>query len=186
MPTHNRSGNEEGTTSDQQPTLVTEPVAVTEHVVVAEPVAVAEPVIVADDGDTVAGTRVVAETQVAVADPDGAVSTTYERVEEQTVVTRERRNWFWPIVALLLLLLTAGLLAWWYFSGKDEKQVPNVIGSSLTTAVNRLQQADFKSSITRSTHAERAGIVFAQDPAPTTKADKGSVVRLSVLEFVPG
>ena len=52
-------------------------------------------------------------------DPDGAVSTTYERVEEQTVVTRDRRNWLWPLLGLLALLLALGLLAWWYFGGDD-------------------------------------------------------------------
>ena len=96
------------------------------------------------------------------------------------MVTRERRNWLWPLLGLLALLLAAGLLAWWYFSGDDKKQVPNVVGSSLTTAVNRLQQDDFKSSITRSTHPEQAGIVFAQDPGASVKAKKGSVVQISV------
>ena len=108
------------------------------------------------------------------------MTTTCERVEEQTVVTRERRNWIWPLLGLLALLLALGLLAWWYFSGDDTKKVPNVVGSSLTTAVNRLQQADFKSSITRSTHPEQAGIVFAQDPGASVKAKKGSVVQISV------
>jgi beta-lactam-binding protein with PASTA domain len=145
-----------------------------------EPVVIAESVVVADDQDTISGTRVVAETQAAVVEPDGTVTTTRERVEERTVVARERRNWLWPLLGLLGLLLAAGLLAWWYFSSDDTKQVPNVVGSSLTTAVNRLQQADFKSSITRSTHPEQAGIVFAQVPAASVKAKKGSVVQISV------
>ncbi len=152
--------------NDQEDTLS----RTTEVVVVdpgrPEPVVAPDPVVATDDQDTVAGSRVVAETRAAVVDPDGTVTTTRERVEEQAVVKRERPNWIWPLLGLLALLLALGLLAWWYFSGDDTKKVPNVVGSSLTTAVNRLQQADFKSSITRMTHPEQAGIVFTQDPGP--------------------
>ena len=126
--------------------VVTDPVAVTEDLVVEEPL------VGPADGEAVVGSHVVAESQSAVVESDGTVTTSYQRVEDETVVARRRPSWFWPFLALLALAVILGLLAWWYFSDQDSKQVPSVVGSSLTTAVNRLQQADFKSSIIRSTH----------------------------------
>ena len=150
MRTENHTGEEQLGPIDRTTEVIVDP----EPLIVTDPV-VAEPVVVPGDRDTVAGSTVVAESQVAVVDPDGAVSTTYERVEEQTVVTRDRRNWLWPLLGLLALLLALGLLAWWYFSGDDSKQVPNVVGSSLTTAVNRLATGGLQ-ELDHPQHASRA------------------------------
>ena len=160
--------------------VASDAVVVTEPLALTGPAVVDEPVVGPGGGESVVGSRTVAESKSAVLENDGTVATSYQRVEEETVVAQRRPNWFWPLLALIALAVIAGLLAWWYFSNQDSKQVPNVVGSSLTTAVNRLQQADFKSSISRSTHPEQAGIVFAQNPAASTKAKKGSVVQIAV------
>ncbi len=160
--------------------VASDAVVVTEPLALTGPAVVDEPVVGPDGGESVIGSHTVAESKSTVLENDGTVATSYQRVEEETVVAQRRPNWFWPLLALIALALIAGLVAWWYFSNQDSKQVPNVVGSSLTTAVNRLQQADFKSSISRSTHPEQAGIVFAQNPAASTKAKKGSVVQIAV------
>ena len=191
MPTDRPFENEQRRSPNEPPTVivasssVADPVpsgasVVTESLVVTEPLVVGEPLVGSADGDSVVGSRVVAESQSAVVERDGTVSTSYQRVEDETVVARRRPSWFWPFLALLALAVTLGLVSWWYFSSQDSKQVPSVVGSSLSTAVNRLQRADFRSSISRSTHPEHAGIVFAQDPSASTSAKKGSVVHIAV------
>ena len=189
MPTDHQFENEPGSPDEPATVVVPGPLvadpASPSAPVVSDPMAVTEERVVEEqlvgpaDGESVVGSRTVAESQSAVVETDGTVATTYRRVEDETVVAR-RPSWFWPFLALLALAVILGLLAWWYFSEQDSKQVPSVVGSSLSTAVNRLQQADFKSSIIRSTHPERAGIVFAQNPSASTEAEKGSVVRLAV------
>ena len=66
-----------------------DPLAPTEEVVIAEPVGGSA------DGETIAGSRTVAERQSAAVESDGTVTTSYQRVEDETLVARRRPNWLW-------------------------------------------------------------------------------------------
>jgi len=96
----------------------------------------------------------------------------------------KRSKWFLAALILLLLLL-AGLL---YLlasnlSGDDEPTeqvtVPNVVGKPVDQAKAELEQLDFEVTTSSENSQEPANQVINQDPPATTKADKGSRVKLT-------
>jgi eukaryotic-like serine/threonine-protein kinase len=104
----------------------------------------------------------------------------YEPEEEQP----KRSKWFLAALILLLLLL-AGLL---YLlasnlSGDDtpteQVTVPNVVGKPVDQAKAELEQLDFEVTTSSENSQEPANQVISQDPPATTKADKGSRVKLT-------
>jgi serine/threonine-protein kinase len=108
--------------------------------------------------------------------PDGTVVRERERVEQRS---RVRELLPWILIALLLALLIGGF-AVWYFTRSSTKPVPAVVGLRIDDAVTRLQGDGFKVQITRQSNAKPPDLVFGQNPAPDTKADEGSTVRLLV------
>ena len=55
-----------------------------------------------------------------------------------------------------------------------------VVGQSVDTAVTQLEQAGFKTQITRRPATAKPDTVLAENPGGGTKADKGSIVALTV------
>ncbi len=108
---------------------------------------------------------------------DGSVLREYDRIEQPPVV--ERRNW-WPwLVSGLLLLVLIGL-GIWYFTRDEKATVSSVVGQPVGSAVTRLEQDGFKTSIIHRTGGAKAGVVLAEQPPGGSSADKGSVVALTV------
>jgi eukaryotic-like serine/threonine-protein kinase len=108
--------------------------------------------------------------------PDGSVVREFDRIEQPPVDRRNRWPW---IIALVLLLILAGL-AIWYFTRDEKATVAPVVGQTATTAVARLQQDGFQTQIVRRVSVRRPGTVVGEQPAGGSKADKGSLVVLTV------
>lgn len=113
---------------------------------------------------------------------DGSVVREYDRLEQPPVV-RTRNWWPWIVSAVLLLILIG--LGIWYFTRGDKATVSPVVGQPVASAVSRLEQAGFKTQITRRVGDTRAGVVLEERPAGGSQADKGSTVAL-VVSAAPG
>jgi serine/threonine-protein kinase len=70
-------------------------------------------------------------------------------------------------------------------TGKEQVRVPNVVGLSKSDAMAELQNAGFQVTVREvsSLDPSNAGRVIAQSPSADSKADKGSVVTISVGKF---
>ena len=88
------------------------------------------------------------------------------------------RRWWLPVLIALLVIgaLVAGLL----IGRTKQVTVPTVVGLSQSAATVRLQDKGFKVGIRPQTGSAPQGQVTAQDPGARAKADKGSVVTLTV------
>lgn len=90
-----------------------------------------------------------------------------------------RRWWIFALVALAAVgILIAALL----LLRKDQVVVPNVVGGDLATAQATLQRDGFSVDTVAKTSDRPKGEVLGQDPAPGDKADKGSVVTLTLSD----
>src|SRR5829696_4108079 len=83
----------------------------------------------------------------------------------------------WPWLLVLLLLVGGGLAALWLLTRDDEKSdsvvIPNVIGQSQSTAVERLNRRGLVARVaTRSTDYP-AGKVFAEEPGGRCQGREG-------------
>ena len=108
---------------------------------------------------------------------DGSVVREYDRVE-QPPVDQRRTRWPWIISGVLLLILAG--LAIWYFTKSSKSTVTPVMGQTSVTAISRLEQDGFKTQIVRRVSGRRPGTVVGEQPAGGSKADKGSLVVLTV------
>jgi beta-lactam-binding protein with PASTA domain len=113
---------------------------------------------------------------------DGSVVRQYDRLEQPPAV-RTRNWWPWIISAILLLILIG--LGIWYFTRAETATVAPVVGQPAASAVTRLEQAGFKTQITRRVGEARPGIVLEERPAGGSQADKGSTVAL-IVSAAPG
>ena len=136
---------------------------------------VREDVVVPPQADGVAPGVVHEEERVGVA-RDGSVVREYDRIEQPPV---ERRNW-WPWLPSGILLLVLIGLGIWYFTRDEKATVSSVVGQPVASAVTRLEQDGFKTSVTHRAGAAKVGIVLAEQPPGGSSADKGSVVALTV------
>jgi beta-lactam-binding protein with PASTA domain len=140
-----------------------------------------ERVVVPPAGPVVVPGAVHEEERVGVG-ADGSVVREYDRLE-QPPVGRTRSWWPWIISAVLLLILIG--LGIWYFTRGEKATVAPVVGQPVAAAVTRLEQAGFKTQITRRVGDARPGIVLEERPAGGSQADKGSTVAL-VVSAAPG
>jgi beta-lactam-binding protein with PASTA domain len=108
---------------------------------------------------------------------DGSVVREFDRVE-QPPVDRRRNWWPWAISAVLLLVLIA--ITIWYVTRDQKATVTPVIGQASTSAVTRLQEDGFKTQVIRRVSTRRPGTVVGEQPAGGRKADKGTLVVLTV------
>ena len=101
----------------------------------------------------------------------------FDRVE-QPPVDRRRNWWPWALSGVLLLVLIG--LAIWYFTRAEKATVAPVTGQTAPVAVARLQGDGFKTQIIRRVSGRRPGTVVGEQPVGGSKADKGSLVVLTV------
>ena len=90
------------------------------------------------------------------------------------------RRWWW--FALIALVVVGVLIAALLLLRKDQVTVPNVVGGDLATAQATLQRDGFSVDTVTKTAVQPKGQVIGQNPDPGVKADKGSVVRLTVSD----
>jgi serine/threonine-protein kinase len=96
---------------------------------------------------------------------------------------RERERRRWPIVLLALLLLAGVAIAAFALTRPEKLAVPNVVGKPYQGAAASLRNAGFDVSIDRVRDATSpVDTVIRQDPQPSTRAEKGSTVTLTVSE----
>lgn len=109
--------------------------------------------------------------------PDGSVVREFDRSEQPPTVGR--RNWWpWALSGVLMLVLIG--LAIWYLMRDEQPTVAPVMGQTAPSAVTRLQQDGFKTQVIRRVSGRRPGTVVGEQPAGGSKADKGSLVVLTV------
>jgi serine/threonine-protein kinase len=92
------------------------------------------------------------------------------------------RWWLW-LVALLLIAAVAvgGYLIYNRSSGPGQATVPDVVGTDQAAAITALQHQGFQTrSVSKTSSDQAKGTVIKTDPGPNEKADKGSVVTLTV------
>ena len=93
---------------------------------------------------------------------------------------RRRPRWPWALLALAIaaLLLVAIVL----LGSPERVQVPDVVGSSISVAQQRLEKAGFEVVTVRDNSDKPRNRVIGQNPGGRTTADKGSRVTLTVSE----
>jgi len=111
---------------------------------------------------------------------DDVASQTYGHAPPPVDDDGPGRRWWW--FALIALVVVGGLIAALLLLRKDQVTVPNVIGGDLATAQATLQRDGFSVDTVTKTAVQPKGQVLGQNPDPGKKADKGSVVRLTVSD----
>src|SRR5215210_902126 len=92
----------------------------------------------------------------------------------------------WPWLLVLLLLVIGGLVALWLLTRDDDKKsnntvvVPNVIGQSQSTAVERVNRRGLVARVVSKPSDSPAGKVFAEEPGAGTQVARKTEVKLSV------
>jgi beta-lactam-binding protein with PASTA domain/predicted Ser/Thr protein kinase len=93
-----------------------------------------------------------------------------------------RRWWLW-LLALLLIAAVAvgGYLLYDRSRGPAQATVPDVVGTDQAAAIRALERQGFRTrSVSRISADQAKGTVIKTDPGPNEKADKGSLVTLTV------
>src|SRR3954469_19073975 len=92
------------------------------------------------------------------------------------------RWWLWLLALLLIAALAiGGYLLYNRSSGPGQATVPDVVGTDQAAAITALQQQGFQTrSVSKTSSDQAKGTVIKTDPGPNEKADKGSVVTLTV------
>ena len=93
---------------------------------------------------------------------------------------RRRPRWPWALLALALaaLVLVAVLL----LAAPERVQVPDVVGSSISFAQQRLEKAGFEVATVRDNSAKPRNQVVGQSPAGGSAADEGARVTLNISD----
>jgi serine/threonine-protein kinase len=125
--------------------------------------------------------------------PAAAASTTYTPGRYYEYNEPARRRAFWPWL-LALLLVAAALVGGWFVYQEFQSQlsqtkpvaVPDVKGLTEPLAVRQIRDAGLKELIIRKPDSEaKLGMVFAQDPQPGEKIERGNFVTITVSEGKP-
>jgi beta-lactam-binding protein with PASTA domain/predicted Ser/Thr protein kinase len=129
-----------------------------------------------------------AATTIRPAVPTAAGSTTYTpgRYYEYDEPARRRAIWPWLLGVLVVgLALVGGWFAWQevqsQLSAAKPVAVPDVVGSVERLAVQQIQEAGLKELVERTDNADiPVGQVFAQDPQPGDRTERGNFVTITV------
>ncbi len=105
---------------------------------------------------------------------------TYDPVPDGRPVVPRRARWPWVLLAAALgaLVLIAILL----LSAPDRVRVPDVVGSSIAVAQQRLEKAGFEVVPVRANSDKPRNQVIGQSPGPGTTADEGARVTLNISD----
>jgi eukaryotic-like serine/threonine-protein kinase len=111
---------------------------------------------------------------------DGGYAPPLEELYEEEVAGR--RWWLWLLALLLLAaLLVGGYLLYASNRGPGQGTVPNVVGADQAAAITALQREGFQTRSQSQTSSDQAkGTVIKTDPPAGERADKGSLVTLTV------
>ena len=129
-----------------------------------------------------------AATTIRPAVPTAAGGTTYTpgRYYEYDEPARRRAIWPWLLGVLVVgLALVGGWFAWQevqsQLSAAKPVAVPDVVGSVERLAVQQIQEAGLKELVERTDNADiPVGQVFAQDPQPGDRTERGNFVTITV------
>ena len=135
-----------------------------------------------------AATTVLSRTDEAATTIRPADSATYTpgRYYEYDEPPRRRAIWPWLIGALVVALtLVGGWFAWQEVQSQLDASkpvaVPDVVGSVEQLAVQQIREAGLKELVERTDNAEvPVGQVFAQDPQPGDRTERGNFVTITV------
>ena len=93
---------------------------------------------------------------------------------------RRRSRWPWALLALALAALV--LVAILLLAAPDRVQVPEIVGSSISVAQQRLEKAGFEVVPVRDNSDKPRNQVIGQSPAGGSTADEGSRVTLNISD----
>jgi eukaryotic-like serine/threonine-protein kinase len=103
----------------------------------------------------------------------------YEELYEEEA--RGGRWWLWLLALLLIAALAAGAYVLYAARGPGQATVPNVVGADQAAAISALQRDGFRTkSVSRTSSDQARGPVISTDPRGGARADKGSLVTLTV------
>ena len=93
---------------------------------------------------------------------------------------RRRPRWPWALLALALVAL--GVVAVLLLAAPERVQVPDVVGSSISVAQQRLEKAGFEVATVRDNSDKPRNQVIGQRPSGGSTADEGSRVTLNISD----
>ncbi|MBA3328937.1 MAG: Stk1 family PASTA domain-containing Ser/Thr kinase [Solirubrobacterales bacterium] len=107
----------------------------------------------------------------------------YEIERERVYAPPERaRRRRWPWALLAALLVAGAIVAALLLTGEEAVQVPNVVGSSISVAQQRLEDEGFEVTTVRDNSDKPRNTVVGQNPGPNEVADEGSEVTITVSD----
>jgi eukaryotic-like serine/threonine-protein kinase len=95
---------------------------------------------------------------------------------------RRRPRWPWLLAAAVLLAVAIPIALQALFSPPPRVQVPLVVGSSISTATQRLQNEGFDVAPVRDNSDKPRNTVIGQNPSGGSTADKGSTITLTISD----
>jgi eukaryotic-like serine/threonine-protein kinase len=93
-----------------------------------------------------------------------------------------RRSKRWPWIVLAALLGVAAIIAIVMAAVPSRVSVPNVVGSTISVATQRLNSEGFEVSVVRDNSDKPRNTVVGQSPTGGSSVDKGSTVTLNVSD----
>jgi beta-lactam-binding protein with PASTA domain/predicted Ser/Thr protein kinase len=95
---------------------------------------------------------------------------------------RRRSRWPWVLVAFAVLVVGLVIALQAFVAPARRLQVPLVVGSSISTATQRLQNEGFEVAPVRDNSDKPRNTVIGQNPPGGSTADKGSTITLTISD----
>jgi eukaryotic-like serine/threonine-protein kinase len=110
----------------------------------------------------------------------------YRDVQREVVAAppprRRRSRWPWVLVAFAVLVVGLVIALQALVAPARRLQVPLVVGSSISTATQRLQNEGFEVAPVRDNSDKPRNTVIGQNPPGGSTADKGSTITLTISD----